>query len=184
MGTLGPWAKAQDSSSSSSLSETQVVYARCNLKVLDGKIITWVNWQASPTFIPVGTELRVLDRNGPRALIEEVKRDKSYSLDMGADGDQFLEKFVSKNFIDINNFPEDVQENIRNAVARIGMTKEQVYVAMGPPAWVGENTNLMTYDQIMNEDLWVFKRRRFGKNIGVSFDPFKGLVNRTEGIWR
>jgi hypothetical protein len=38
---------------------TGTYYARCNLKVLKGKYITWVNWQAAPTYIPVNTELRV-----------------------------------------------------------------------------------------------------------------------------
>jgi hypothetical protein len=41
----------------------------------------------------------------------------------------------------------------------------------------------MTYENIMAGDLWVYARRRFGKNIGVAFDPTTGKVNRTEGIW-
>ena len=27
----------------------EVFYARCNLRVMNGKEITWVNWQAAPT---------------------------------------------------------------------------------------------------------------------------------------
>jgi hypothetical protein len=77
-----------------------------------------------------------------------------------------------------------VRDHIRKAVAKVGMTREQVYIAMGPPTNVGkERTNNMTYDKIMASDLWVYARRRFGKNIGVAFDPATGLVNRTEGIW-
>jgi hypothetical protein len=64
------------------------------------------------------------------------------------------------------------------------MTKEQVYIAMGPPTNVGQKrTNTMTYEQIMASDLWVYARRRFAKNIGVAFDSASGQVNRTEGIW-
>jgi len=86
--------------------------------------------------------------------------------------------------VDIAQFSEEVQANIRQAVAKVGMTKEQVYIAMGPPTNVGkERTNKMTYDQIVASNLWVYARRRFGKNIGVAFDPATGLVNRTEGIW-
>jgi hypothetical protein len=40
----------------------------------------------------------------------------------------------------------------------------------------------MTYNEIMKEDLWTYKRRRFSKNIGVSFGD-DGRVDRTEGIW-
>ncbi len=64
------------------------------------------------------------------------------------------------------------------------MTKEQVYIAMSPPANVGNTrTNTMTYDNIMASDLWVYARRRSGKNIGVAFDSATGNVTRTEGIW-
>lgn len=163
--------------------EEDVFYARCNLKVIKGNEITWVNWQSTPTFIPVGTKLKVT-RAGDRASLVNVETKSTYTLDIGADGDAFLEKFVTKKPVEIKRFPEDVQANIRNAVAKIGMTKEQVYIAMGPPTNLGESrTNKMTYENIMGSDLWVYARRRFGKNIGVAFDPGSGRVNRTEGIW-
>jgi hypothetical protein len=161
----------------------QIYYARCNLKVIKGNYITWVNWQSTPIFIPVGTEFTV-ERNGSEATLQDVKQGNEYRLDIGADGDVYLEKFVSKNPVSIKEYPTEIQANIRNTVARIGMTKEQVYIAMGPPAWAGEKTHKMTYDEIMAADLWVYKRRRFGKNIGVGFDYETGKVNRTEGIWR
>jgi hypothetical protein len=163
--------------------QEDVYYARCNLKVLEGNEITWVNWQAAPTFIPVGTKFRVT-RTGSKASLVNVESKATYTLDIGADGDVFLEKFVTKHPVDIGRFPDDVQANIRNAVAKIGMTKEQVYIAMGPPTNVGQSrTNKMTYENIMAADLWVYARRRFGKNIGVAFDPGTGRVSRTEGIW-
>ena len=160
-----------------------IYYARCNLKILKGRHITWVNWQSAPTFIPAGTKLRV-DRNGKNAKLLNVETGSIYTLDIGNQGDIFLDKFVTRNPVNISEFPEDVQANIRNTVARIGMTKEQVYIAMGPPALAEIKTYLMTYDQIMGANLWIYKRRRFGKNIGVAFDYATGKVNRTEGIWR
>jgi hypothetical protein len=161
----------------------QVYYARCNLKVIKGDHITWVNWQSTPIFIPVGTEFTV-ERNGSKATLHEVKHGSEYHLDIGADGEVYLEKFVSKSPVSIKEYSTEIQANIRNTVARIGMTKEQVYIAMGPPAWAGEKTHKMTYDEIMATNLWVYKRRRFGKNIGVAFGYETGKVNRTEGIWR
>lgn len=164
--------------------EVSVYYARCNLKVLKGNSITWVNRQAAPTFIPAGTRLKVT-RTGSTASLVDAATGVGYTLDIGADGDMFLEKFVTKNAVVIDGFPPDVQANIRNAVARMGMTKIQVYSAMGPPATVQRGkTNTMTYKDIMDDNLWVYARRRFGKNIGVAFDPSTGLVNRTEGIWK
>lgn len=162
--------------------QEDVYYARCNLKVLKGNEITWVNWQAAPTFIPVGTKLKVT-RDGSKASVVIVATNASYTLDVGADGEAFLQKFVSRRPVDVKRFPADVQANIRNAVAKVGMTKEQVYIAMGPPVNVGQTrTNKMTYENIMAADLWVYARRRAAKNIGVAFDPLTGKVHRTEGI--
>jgi len=163
--------------------ENDIYYARCNLKVIKGSIITWVNWQSAPTFIPAGTKLRVA-RGGSKATLVNDKTGSSYTLDIGADGEAFLAKFVTKKPLDIKKFPQNVQANIRNAVAKIGMTKEQVYIAMGPPTKLSRGkTHTLTYEDIMGSDLWIYARRRFGKNIGVAFDPNNGRVNRTEGIW-
>jgi hypothetical protein len=84
----------------------------------------------------------------------------------------------------MKGFSADVQAGIKDTIARNGMTKEQVYIAMGPPMSLNrDQTNLKTYQDIMSGDLWIYGRRRFAKNIGVAFDS-AGKVNRTEGIWR
>ena len=164
--------------------EEKIYYARCNLKVIKGNYVSWVNWQSTPTFIPVDTKLKVT-RSGSTASVVNIETGSSYTLDIGADGDAFLEKFVTKKAVNINKFPSDVQSNIKNTVARVEMTKEEVYTAMGPPTNISNaRTNTMTYENIMSADLWVYARKRFGKNIGVAFDPATGRVNRTEGIWK
>ncbi|UJS17630.1 MAG: hypothetical protein L3J17_00865 [Candidatus Jettenia sp.] len=179
-----PREKEQKKSGNVDYDEKDIYYARCNLKVIKGNRITWVNWQSTPVFIPVGTKLKVV-KSGDTASVINVETGSSYTLDIGGDGDALLEKFVTKKPIDINQFPADVQSNIRNTVARIGMTKEEVYIAMGPPTNVSSaRTKTMTYEDIMDADLWVYARRRAGKSIGVAFDPGTGRVNRTEGIWR
>lgn len=160
-----------------------VYYARCNLKVIKGDNISWINWQSTPTFIPVGTKLKVAKADS-RATLVRLDTNASYALDIGADGDVFLEKFVTKKPISIDKFSPEVQANIRKAIAKIGMTKEEVYIAMGPPTNIDNaRTNDKTYENIMRSDSWVYARRRFGKNIGVAFDPNTGRVSRTEGIW-
>ncbi len=166
------------------LTEENVYYARCNLKVIGGDQITWVNWQATPTFIPVNTKLKVI-KSGSKASVVNRETGSHYTLDIGEKGDRFLEKFVTKKLVGINRFTADVQSNIKNTVARIGMTKQEVYIAMGPPTnVVNVRSNTKTYEDIMGADLWVYARKRFGKNIGVAFDPETGKVSRTEGIWR
>jgi hypothetical protein len=161
----------------------EIYYARCNLKVLDGNQITWVNWQAATNFIPVNTKLKVT-RNGSKATLVNAESGSSYTLDIGADGEPFLEKFVVKTPVNMKGFSAEVQAAIKDTIARVGMTKEQVYIAMGPPSNLGRDQTInKTYKEIMSSDLWVYLRRRFSKNIGVGFDS-AGKVNRTEGIWR
>ncbi len=164
--------------------EDNIYYARCNLKVIKANHITWVNWQASPEYLIVGTKFKVKPK-GKSASLTDVDTGATYTLDVGANAEKFMEKFVVKGPVNINRFSKDIQDNINNAVARVGMTKEEVYIAMGPPAWVIDgNTDNKTYDNIMASNLWVYKRSRFGKNIGVEFNPSTKQVTRTEGIWR
>ena len=73
--------------------EEDIYYARCNLKVIKGNYITWINWQSTPTFIPAGTKLKVTKAGDKATLIRE-DTGSSYTLDIGSDGDVFLEKFV------------------------------------------------------------------------------------------
>jgi hypothetical protein len=162
----------------------EVYYARCNLRVVKGVYISWENWQSTPMFIPVNTKLRATWR-GSKATLVRADNGSRYELEAGAAGDQYMEKFVSRHPVSLSHYPKDIRSNIQDAVARVGMTKEQVFIAMGPPTVAGaEKTRSMTYDQIMSSDLWVYARRRFSKNIGVAFDPATGKVSRTEAMLR
>ena len=165
-------------------SEEGIYYARCNLKVLKGTYITWVNWQAAPQFLPVNTRFKV-GGSGQKVTLTDTKTGKSYTLDTGNQDPRFLEKFLSRRPVNLKAFSKDVRDNITKAVARMDMTRAQVYIAMGPPFWAdGATTEGSTYEDILKTNLWVYKRRRFGKNIGVEFESRGGTVIRTEGIWR
>jgi hypothetical protein len=162
--------------------EDDVYYTRCNLKVLPNNELTWINWQMAPSSLPFDTKVKVT-KGGKKATLVDAATNTAYKLDIGAEGDPFLEKFVTKKPVDIKKFPQDIQSAIRTGTVRIGMTKEQVYIAMGPPAKVGTvNTNAMNYENILAADLWIFARRRASKNIGVVFDAGTGKVTRTEGL--
>jgi hypothetical protein len=164
--------------------EESTMYAKANLKIIKGKLITWVNWQSTPTFIPVGTEIKVSYSGGKKAKLIDTYTDREYTLDIGAAGEEYLHKFVTDEKPSLDGFATHVSDNIKRAVIKVGMTKEEAYMAMGPPANAdGLKTNTMTYEQIIKSDLWVYKRKRFGKNIGIQFDRATGKVSRTEGIW-
>ena len=101
--------------------QDDVYYARCNLK-LDGKEITWVNWQAAPEFVPVGTKLQVTERNKNKATLVNLETKATYSLDFGAPGDAYLEKFVSKVPVSVTRFPQGIQDNIRKTFVAVELT--------------------------------------------------------------
>ena len=84
--------------------ENDEYYARCNLKVFKGSNISWINWQATQNMIPAGTRLRVV-RKGKKAILTNVNTDARYTLDVGASGDKFLNKFVTKQPVSIALFP-------------------------------------------------------------------------------
>ena len=164
------------------LGPTTTYYARCNLKVLAGNKIDYFNWQSAAHVVPVGRKLEVATSGG-RATLTDAESGSKYHLDAYAE--PYMGKFITPQPPSLEGISEEVLRNIREAVARMGMTKEEVYLAMGPPHRVGANqaTTQMTLDQIMSHSLWIYARRRFGKNIGVEFD-IDGKVRRTEGIWR
>ncbi|OGQ54723.1 MAG: hypothetical protein A3J24_10580 [Deltaproteobacteria bacterium RIFCSPLOWO2_02_FULL_53_8] len=160
----------------------ETMYARANLKVIKGNKITWVNYQSAKEFIPAGSKLKVTSSGDSATFVD--KDGTSYSVDIGASGDQFLEKFVTKNPVNVEKYSDKVTADIHKAIITVGMTNEQAYIAMGAPAYIdGKNkTDSLTYDDIMKAKLWVYKRSTFGKNIGIEFNN-NGVVTRTEGIW-
>ena len=70
--------------------EDSVCYARCNLKVIKGNSITWINWQASPEFLPVGTKFNIRS-TGSKIILIGVDTGLEYALDAGAKGEKFVE---------------------------------------------------------------------------------------------
>ena len=121
MGFLGVLYVAVLVYASTGNAQEDVYNARCHLKV-EGNEITWINWQAALTFIPVGTQLRVT-RAGSKATLVNPETKATYTLDIGADGQDFLEKCATKTLPGIAAFPTDVQTDIRNTMAKAGMTK-------------------------------------------------------------
>ncbi len=163
-------------------------YARCNIKVLPGNIVSIKNLQSTPMMIPVGTKVMLL---GP-TLFKAGASEAEYLHDLGIDTVS-SGKFFADNPPDLSGFDNQTLENIRQGIARLGMAKDAVYMAMGPPLvavdpMLGKEvvTAQWTYEQIMKSDLWIYYRgkSRFEKRIGVAFDPTSGKVNRTSGIWQ
>lgn len=161
------------------------LYVQCHLKVLKPGYITWVNYTASQDFVPAGTPVTLVSYTATRATFTRQDNGTSYTLDFGngssdAHSLQLIHKFIDEAppLVDAGEFQSEIDQKI----AKIGMTKEQVYYSMGPPAWAGAKTNTLDKSQIMNAPLWRYERRTFGKDVGIQFDA-NGIVTKTEGIW-
>ncbi len=163
-------------------------YARCNIKVLPGNVVSVKNLQSTPITIPVGTKVTILGPEVFKAGVSEAE----YLYDFGSESAS-VSKFFSDSPPELSRFDGNTLENIRQGVARMGMSKEAVYIAMGPPfvaidPMLGKEvvTASWTYEQVMKADAWIYYRggSRFKKRIGIVFDPTTERVSRTEGIWR
>jgi len=160
----------------------ETYYARCNLKIAKGKYISWINWQHAPEFIPVNTKLEIVVK-GAEAIVTRQDNGKSYKMDYGTEGEAYLGKFLSRNAVDLSIFPEDVQASIKASTISLGMTKEQVYISMGPPSLLMHtNTTGNTYEQILTSNQWSYTSRRWGNYIKIVFDAKSGKVIGKEGI--
>jgi len=165
-------------------SANDTYYARCNLKVIKGTYITWVNWQSTLDMIPLGSKLRV-SHIGKKTKLIVADTDKKYILFAGRSAKKYITKVFSKEPVSIEDFSPDFRDEINGGYAVEGMSKKEVYAAMGPPASADKaNAYTMTYKRIMNTNLWGYRSRRFHKNIGVHFDRKTGKVDRTQGIWQ
>lgn len=83
-------------------------YARCNIKVLKGNQISRVNCQAAPYTTSLVSRLKVT-RSGETATFVKEDNGESYKIGFGADGDAYIEKFVTRKPINISKFTNDVQ---------------------------------------------------------------------------
>lgn len=74
--------------------------------------------------------------------------------------DQFLARYLvaDKEKLGLDKMEATKRQNILNGVAQVGMTKDEVYMSLGPPVWVDfdyDATNL-TYEAIMDKNRWVY----------------------------
>lgn len=158
--------------------KAETYYARCNMKVVEkGNYVTWENFRvdAGQRTIAVGTKL-----TGDGSTLTEPNG-STFTMKLGADGAQYLAKFVSKQPVSVGGSHAG---DIKNGIPRVGMTKEQVYKALCAPAYVdGKNaTKGMTYDEIMKASQWTWRRRTFATNIGVRFDS-SGKATEVAGVY-
>ena len=147
----------------------QELYARSNLKA-KGSIVYFHNMSALKTTIPYGTAVAITGATKRRIRFYTIESGKKYTLleDSALYGKYFVKKL---NDIGIDGINAKTKEDIENMKAVPGMTKKEVFVSKGCPAYIafGEKSSKKTFDQIMESDSWYYNTNSRGREVIVNF---------------
>lgn len=126
------------------------------------------NYLSFPAAFPAGTKVTIpfysdrrmeLDVNGMRCRV--LVRDLPFPTD--PDGiKRTLDKYFATSLeeLNLNALDPSTLRSVNDGVAMIGMTKDQVLLALGYPSHVGLNTapaDEMTRDQIFQQNVWHYR---------------------------
>ena len=142
------------------VSKGMKLYTRTNLKT-KGKKIYYHNLRSSKGFIPVGTAVKVRKVGEEYIKFKVLKNDREYSLE--APSTHFEKYFVlTREELELNDMSRKAIEQIENMNVKIGMTKAEVYISRGCPAYVGPGKKswFYTFDQMMDSNTWYYNLSR------------------------
>jgi len=155
------------------------MFCRYNMRLQDGYYANWYNWLALTESIPIGTRLQVRDEAPKRWGLHDPETGKTYLLYTGSKDEASVGRFLRPEPLELPSPDTEVGQSIRNGIATIGMTKEQVYWSLGPPVWAGGGaTKKQTYLQILSADHWMYYTKRGARVVEVYFDPKTGKADK------
>ncbi len=83
------------------------------------------------------------------------------STPFGTDPGVFMKKFFVESVeeLGLGEVGSYRRRNIENGVWQAGMTKDEVYAALGPPNWIdfGTDATNLSFDQIMDRNRWEYR---------------------------
>jgi hypothetical protein len=143
--------------------QNQPLILRCTLRP-NGQNLYSSNYLGFPITIRAGTPAAVNMFSPQRADVSLNKVPYQLlpvSVPFNPDADLFLHKFFvnSSSELGIDKLEASRRRNIENGVAEIGMSKAEIYTALGPPNWVGfgiDATNF-TLEQILENNRWEYR---------------------------
>ena len=151
------------------ISQGETVFNRVGFRTYGEKVIYYTNRYVGGTFIPAGSECVIQDMSGD--TIKFTFNGEQYALvewigDVSAENVKpFFEKFFSKNRseIGLDKVNPAFRELVQEGFVKEGMTKEEVLLSIGYPAYLGVKDP--TYDDkreliLSQNDWYYFKGRR------------------------
>lgn len=162
-GCATPFAKMEG------VSVGDTLYARSNLMV-KGDTVFWHNMSGLKNMIPAGTEIKVLKFSGKAVIFSIPGKDKKYRL--LAETEKYDKYFVkNKQDIGLEKISPDIMEKIKLKEISKGMTKNEVLISKGCPAYIDwrEKSLRHSLEDIMKSDAWYYHINSRDHDCSVKF---------------
>jgi hypothetical protein len=141
----------------------QTYFNRVSFRTYKGNKITYTNLLYGGIFIPAGTECAIKDIKY-HASIKFIANGEEYLLSNWGGGKKWFDKFFTENreTIGLDEVNLDFRESILYGHVEVGMTKEEVLLSAGYPAYLGSRDRTRDDDRkrIMAHDDWWYKKTK------------------------
>ena len=145
------------------------LFTRSNLKA-KGQIIYFHNMSKLKTTIPIGTAVEMTKVKNNIVKFKVLDTGKSYII---KEPSQYYAKYLVKDLAEtgFENISGKMKENILNMTVVKGMTKKEVFMAKGCPAYIGygEKSQKHSLEEIMNSDTWYYNMDTRKREMIVTF---------------
>lgn len=151
------------------LQKGDMVFTRSYLRAKD-KVIFWHNLSGVPEVVPAGTEVKISRAKGERIIFVRVDTNKLYEL--VASAGQWEKYFVKdKQEVNIDALSPEKKEQIAQGDVVNGMTKEEVYIAKGCPAYLayGKKSFANSFADVMLSDTWYYMKTSRVRDVLIEF---------------
>ncbi|MCZ6792747.1 MAG: hypothetical protein O7J95_03945 [Planctomycetota bacterium] len=148
---------------------TQPRFTRVNLRTPDGIFLRSSNILSHPDLVPAGSPVEISDSGFTDRYVNFTIHKVRYTMyPTGGTFDtseQGVKRFVEKYFVDTREEidleklgPPELVSSVRRGQVLRGMTKDQVYVALGPPQWIDDGLSSLELgrERILRSDRWVY----------------------------
>ena len=122
------------------------------------------------TTIPIGTAVEMTKVKNNIVKFKVLDTGKSYII---KEPSQYYAKYLVKDLAEtgFENISGKMKENILNMTVVKGMTKKEVFMAKGCPAYIGygEKSQKHSLEEIMNSDTWYYNMDTRKREMIVTF---------------
>lgn len=161
-----------------------ILFARYDIRG-SGNTIFFHNMSASPIVIPRRTKVEITGVDRYHIMVQRMDNAKKYRVVAFS---EFWNKFFvrDKSEIEPRIFSADKKAAIENNQVLEGMTKEEVYLSKGCPAYIGYGVKSERHslDEVMRSDVWYYNVNSRIKDAVITFKDGKvsGIADRTTKV--